>query len=389
MEWVETTGKDSNEAKERAIDLLGVAGDQAEFEVLEEAKTGLFGRVKSPARIRARVRPTQPPPKQERRDRGGRKKSGKGGGDRNKGGGNNRGGGDRNKGGGNNRGGGDRNKGGGNNRGRDGDRNKGGGNNRGRDGDRSKAKADRNGGNGGSDRGTDDRAAGDRNNNSDRNRDRQPKADVVAEADPVRESVAPAAAGAAVGAAGAAAVASSSAGEQQKNETTTSTGAAMSDHEGDAMSLDEHAEVVAEFLDGLLESFDFEGDVVTKEIDEETLEVQVEGRDLGLLVGPKGNTLRAIQELSRTVVQRKGEGSPQGRVRIDVAGYRERRREALTRFAKQVAENVRESGNEQALESMSAADRKVVHDALTDEPGVSTISEGSDPHRCVVVIPGD
>src|SRR5436309_9454433 len=69
MEWVETTGKTLEEAKDAALDQLGVAEDDAEFEVVEEAKLGLFGRVRSEARVRARVRPTAPRPKDDRRDR--------------------------------------------------------------------------------------------------------------------------------------------------------------------------------------------------------------------------------------------------------------------------------------------------------------------------------
>src|SRR5687768_10670015 len=69
MEWVETTARTVEEAKEQALDQLGVAEDDAEFEVLDEPRAGLFGRVRGEARVRARVRPTQPRPKIERRDR--------------------------------------------------------------------------------------------------------------------------------------------------------------------------------------------------------------------------------------------------------------------------------------------------------------------------------
>src|SRR4051794_40595341 len=69
MEWVETTGKTLEEAKDAALDQLGVAEDDAEFEVLDEPKLGLFGRVRTEARVRARVRPTAPRPKDDRRDR--------------------------------------------------------------------------------------------------------------------------------------------------------------------------------------------------------------------------------------------------------------------------------------------------------------------------------
>src|SRR5262249_47792537 len=69
MEWVETTGRTVEEAKELALDQLGVLEDDAEFDVVEEPRPGLFGRIRGEARVRARVRPTQPRPKTDRRDR--------------------------------------------------------------------------------------------------------------------------------------------------------------------------------------------------------------------------------------------------------------------------------------------------------------------------------
>src|SRR5690606_522826 len=80
MEWVETTGETVDEAKDLALDQLGVDEHDAEFEILEEPRTGLFGRRKGEARVRARVRPTQPRPKVDRRDRKGRAGRGRGNG---------------------------------------------------------------------------------------------------------------------------------------------------------------------------------------------------------------------------------------------------------------------------------------------------------------------
>ena len=153
------------------------------------------------------------------------------------------------------------------------------------------------------------------------------------------------------------------------------------------VDLAEHTRIVTEFLDGLVDAFDLEGRVEAVSIDDDTSEVRVEGRDLGILVGPKGNTLTAIQELSRTVIHRKVSGTAAGRVRLDVAGYRQRRREALERFTQGVAEEVRSSGVQKALEPMGSADRKVVHDTVNALEGVSTISEGDEPRRRVVIIP--
>jgi spoIIIJ-associated protein len=155
------------------------------------------------------------------------------------------------------------------------------------------------------------------------------------------------------------------------------------------VSQEEQGEIVQDFLDGLVEAFDLDGDVRTETVDDEMIEVQVVGDDLGLLIGPKGLTLAAVQELARTVVQRRAEGNPRGRFRVDVGGYRQRRREALERFALSVADEVKESGAQKALEPMNAADRKVVHDAINEIEGVATTSEGEDPRRRVVILPAD
>ena len=153
------------------------------------------------------------------------------------------------------------------------------------------------------------------------------------------------------------------------------------------VDLTTHTQIVSEFVTGLVASFGLEGSVSTETVDEENVEVRVDGSDLGLLVGPKGNTLAAIQELSRTVVHRRVSGTAEGRVRVDVAGYRQRRREALERFARSVAEEVRSSGVQKALEPMSPPDRKIVHDTVNEMDGVATLSEGDEPRRRVVITP--
>ena len=153
------------------------------------------------------------------------------------------------------------------------------------------------------------------------------------------------------------------------------------------VTVQEQADIVRGFLEGLVTAFGVEGTLEQEQIDEDTIEVKVVGDDLGLLIGPKGNTLVAVQELARTVVQRQASGTHHGRVRIDVGGYRQRRREALERFTTQVAEQVKESGLQKALEPMAASDRKVVHDTANAIDGVRTISEGEEPRRRVVIAP--
>jgi spoIIIJ-associated protein len=158
---------------------------------------------------------------------------------------------------------------------------------------------------------------------------------------------------------------------------------------GSDLSPSEQAAIVHEFLDDLVRAFGLEGRVSDATVDEETLEVRVDGDDLGLLIGPRGQTLQAVQELSRAAVQRRLAGGREARVRVDVAGYRQRRREALERFARQVADDVLATGTVRALEPMSAVDRKIVHDTVNEIDGVRTISEGEEPRRRVVVAPAD
>lgn len=156
------------------------------------------------------------------------------------------------------------------------------------------------------------------------------------------------------------------------------------------LTLDEQAEAVSSFLTGLATAFGVDGSSTTIErVEDDTIEIRLDGGDLGLLIGPKGQTLHTIQELARTVVQRRGGGTQEGRVRIDIAGYRQRRREALERFTRQVAESVVATGEQKALEPMNAADRKVVHDTVNDIDGVRTMSQGEEPRRRVVLLPAE
>lgn len=150
------------------------------------------------------------------------------------------------------------------------------------------------------------------------------------------------------------------------------------------VSIEEQARAAEDFTRGLVEAFGANAAVTTRVEDEDTLLVEVEGADLGLLVGPKGATLQALEDLVRTVVQRRTEGRG-ARIHVDVAGYRARRREALTRFVRELAEKVLATGREQALEPMGAADRKVVHDTVAELDGVTTMSEGEEPRRRVVL----
>ena len=151
--------------------------------------------------------------------------------------------------------------------------------------------------------------------------------------------------------------------------------------------LAEQGEVVRGFLVDLLDAFGLEGDVTARPAEDAAVELEVTGDDLGLLIGPKGNTLQAVQELSRSMLQRTLPGESHARIRVDVGGYRARRREALEAFVRTVAADVVSSGVRKALEPMAPPDRKVVHDTVNDMEGVHTVSEGEDTRRRVVIIP--
>ncbi len=147
-------------------------------------------------------------------------------------------------------------------------------------------------------------------------------------------------------------------------------------------SIEDQAKVAEDFLSGLLKSFGLEGDIQTR-IEDEVLYLDVVGEQTEALVGPKGATMYSVLELTRTTVQRHTFGAP--RMRIDIAGYGARRREALTIYTGKLVEQVKESGGEAMLEPMNAADRKVIHDAAAAFEGVKTYSEGEDPRRAVVI----
>lgn len=160
------------------------------------------------------------------------------------------------------------------------------------------------------------------------------------------------------------------------------------DMEEEEVALADQAEMARDFLAGLIDRFGVQGQVDVAFIDEETVQLAVTGQDVGLLVGPRGETLGALEELTRTVVQRRV-GRQHGRVLVDVGDYRRKRRDALGSFTRRIAEEVRQSGVAQALEPMGAPDRKTVHDTVNLISGVATTSEGEEPRRHVIISPAD
>ena len=316
MDWVEATGKSIDEATSRAIAHLGVGLDDAEVEVLEEPRTGLFGRLKGEARVRARVRPKSPRPKRTRRDGGRESRERKSGPKAGRGGGKER---------------------------------------------------------------TGQRADGSTGTRAD---GAPGTGDGTPPAKPRKRK-----------SSGAGPKPATSAEDvSESTDGRAHRASAGKKKEGDVangISLAEQAGVAQGFLEGLLQSMNLQATVTWHEIDDETVELAIDAdppTELGILVGPRGATLSALQELTRTFVQIKSTGRTD-RILVDVARYRERRVAALGRFAQQVAEEVVASGEERALEPMSAADRKAVHDALSANTAVQTRSEGEDPRRFIVISP--
>ncbi|HSJ84254.1 MAG TPA: RNA-binding cell elongation regulator Jag/EloR [Acidimicrobiia bacterium] len=148
------------------------------------------------------------------------------------------------------------------------------------------------------------------------------------------------------------------------------------------MSIEEQARIAAEFLEGLVDAFGLEGTVTTK-IDEDVIVADVDGEQTEALVGVRGSVRSAIHELTRTVMQRYAHDT--ARLRLDIAGYAERRRQALTIYAERLIDQLLEEGGEIMLEPMSPADRKVIHDAAAARDGVNSYSEGEAPRRYVVL----
>jgi spoIIIJ-associated protein len=299
MEWVETTGRTVEEAKDRALDQLGVDEQEAEFEVLEEPRAGLFGRLRGGARVRARVRPAHPRPKVDRRERRRRR---------------------------------------------------------------------------------DDRGAPDRPTTSDTGaaHSERPRSSKTR----ARTRTTPAPKGSPVdndhtSAPSGVETTTETTAERRESEVTSAPAPAVDPAQlaGDATA----------FVEAVLAAFGLEA-TVAAEVSEDAVELDVQGEGVGVLIGPRGQTMTALQDLTRMAVQRRvGPDAP--RLSVDVGSYRQRRHEALRRFAERVAEEVLATGETRMLEPMSAVDRKVVHDAINDIDGVATSSDGEEPHRRVVVSP--
>ena len=147
---------------------------------------------------------------------------------------------------------------------------------------------------------------------------------------------------------------------------------------------DEKSEQIRTFLSGLLEHMDAKAEVKVYEAEKNRYNVILEGEKLGALIGRRGETLDAIQQLTNYSINRGGE-SKRARVQIDAENYREKREESLERLAQKVAGKVVKYRRNVTLEPMNAYERHVIHTALQDTQYITTFSIGTEPNRRVVV----
>ncbi|HEY2632571.1 MAG TPA: RNA-binding cell elongation regulator Jag/EloR [Solirubrobacteraceae bacterium] len=145
-------------------------------------------------------------------------------------------------------------------------------------------------------------------------------------------------------------------------------------------------EVLRELLEEIVDSLGLDADVVVEESDG-VLTGSVEGEDVGLFIGRRGQTIDAVQHLAQRIVFRGG--SPDARVIIDADGYRERRAEALRTIALDAAEDALRTGEAIELDPMPASERRIVHEYLRERGDVQTHSEGDEPERYLVVEPSE
>ncbi len=146
------------------------------------------------------------------------------------------------------------------------------------------------------------------------------------------------------------------------------------------------SEVAADYIEGLLDILDYDGDI-DELVSGGRPMVEVVGGRLQPLVGLRGATLEALQELTRLAIFRQT-GTP-SRLLLDIGGYRANRRKELGALARNAVEKVKEHGDEVRLEPMSAFERKCVHDVVNAIAGVQSESEGVEPNRRIIVRPAD
>ncbi|MXZ52096.1 MAG: hypothetical protein F4Z34_02795 [Acidimicrobiaceae bacterium] len=297
MEWLEVRAATVEGAKEQALVHLGVDESDAEFEVLSEARMGLFGRIKQEARVRARVLPTPVRPKDGRSRGHNSRRSGSS-----------------------------------------------------RRSDSSRASSEA----------AQPPVARSRRKDSSGSRPQQSASAENGARDKPQEA-------------------------DKKSRDTKEDAKAMTIDQNIGPSLLEQADLAENFVRGITESL---GIVVTfkrHDLENGIMRIEANADGIGILIGRRGGTAQAIDELVRTVLQRSGGTTREGKIRMDMGGVRARRASALAEFTRKVAEESIETRSEIALEPMNRMDRKIVHDVISTMSNVESRSEGEDPHRRVII----
>jgi spoIIIJ-associated protein len=147
--------------------------------------------------------------------------------------------------------------------------------------------------------------------------------------------------------------------------------------------LEQESEIAADYIEGLLDVADLDGDI-DMDVEGDRPVVSIVGATLDELVGTRGEVLEALQELTRLAVHR--QTGVRSRIMLDVGGYRAKRRRELAELGRSTAEHVSRTGVPQRLQAMTPFERKVIHDAVA-AAGLRSESEGEEPDRRVVVLP--
>lgn len=313
MEWLEVAASSVEDAKEIALDRLGVHESDAEFEVLTEGKTGLFGRVKENARVRARVSPAPVRPKHHRRQRGRRPRPIAGSSRRAS--------------------------------------------------ESSRRKPKKGHGKGAQKSSTKPPVTpktpqGGHKPKHGRSRKKAAKKTKKRTIDSDSRRVPKKHSG------------------KDKNMTVS---------QDTGLSLNEQADLAESFVRGIAETVGISLTFIRHDLESNILRIEARGKNLGILVGRRGQTARAIDDLVRTVLQKSGGTTREGKIRMDIGGVQARRHAALTAFVSKVANEALQTSQAIRLEPMNRVERKVVHQAVSKINGVNSRSEGSEPRRYVVI----
>ncbi|AUG78558.1 single-stranded DNA-binding protein [Kitasatospora sp. MMS16-BH015] len=170
-------------------------------------------------------------------------------------------------------------------------------------------------------------------------------------------------------------------------EGTTAAVKAEAGAESLVARLEQEGDIAADYLEGLLDIADLDGDIdMDVEGDRALVSIVSDGNDRALqrLVGQDGEVLEALQELTRLAVHR--ETGERSRLMLDIAGFRAKKRSELAELGSEAAERAKSTGEQVKLRPMTPFERKVVHDAVA-AAGLRSESEGEEPQRCVVVLP--